>query len=112
MVRSIEQAVDASFQEAKLDERDKDTGFVLVLDGDKAKETVHGFAQKAQDAARQVADKARAFEWEGSGIQRVLGRVKSVCGYIWRSLCKMASSMSIMWTGMLWGAVSSQRSGL
>lgn len=103
MVRSIEQAVDASFQEAKPDERDKDTGFVLVLDGDKAKETVHGFAQKAQDAARQVADKARAFEWEGSGIQRVLGRVKSVCGYIWRSLCKMASSMSIMWTGMLWG---------
>ena len=103
MVRSIEQAVDASFQEAKLDERDKDTGFVLVLDGDKAKETVHGFAQKAQDAARQVADKARAFEWEGSGIQRVLGRVKSVCGYIWHSLCKMASSMSIMWTGMLWG---------
>lgn len=103
MVRSIEQAVDGSFQEAKPDERDKDTGFVLVLDGDKAKETVHGFAQKAQDAARQVADKARAFEWEGSGIQRVLGRVKSVCGYIWRSLCKMASSMSIMWTGMLWG---------
>lgn len=103
MVRSIEQAVDASFQEAKPDERDKDTGFVLVVDGDKAKETVHGFAQKAQDAARQVADKARAFEWEGSGIQRVLGRVKSVCGYIWRSLCKMASSMSIMWTGMLWG---------
>src|SRR5699024_5546317 len=31
MVRSIEQAVDASFQEAKPDERDKDTGFVLVV---------------------------------------------------------------------------------
>lgn len=101
MVRSIEEAVDASFQEAKPDERD--TGFVLIVDGDKAKEAVHGFAQKAQDAARQVADKARAFEWEGSGIQRVLGRIKNVCGYIWRSLCEMASSMSIMWTGMLWG---------
>lgn len=101
MVRSIEEAVDASFQQAKPDERD--TGFVLIVDGDKAKEAVHGFAQKAQDAARQVADKARAFEWEGSGIQRVLGRVRNVFGYIWRSLCEMASSMSIMWTGMLWG---------
>lgn len=103
MVRSIEQAVDASFQEDKPDERDKDTGFVLVLDGDKAKETVHGFAQKAQDAARQVADKARSFQWEGSGIQNVLGKVKSVLGRAWHGLCDMASRMNVMWAGMLWG---------
>ena len=103
MVRSIEQAVDASFQEDKPDERDKDTGFVLVLDGDKAKETVHGFAQKAQDAARQVADKARSFQWEGSGIQNVLGKVKSVLGRAWHGLCDVASRMNVMWAGMLWG---------
>lgn len=103
MVRSIEQAVDASFQEHKPDERDKDTGFVLVLDGDKAKETVHGFAQKAQDAARQVADKARSFQWEGSGIQNVLGKVKSVLGRAWHGLCDVASRMNVMWAGMLWG---------
>lgn len=103
MVRSIEQAVDASFQEDKLDERDKDTGFVLVLDGDKAKETVHGFAQKAQDAARQVADKARSFQWEGSGIQNVLGKVKSVLGRAWHGLCDVVSRMNVMWAGMLWG---------
>ena len=103
MVRSIEQAVDASFQEDKPDERDKDTGFVLVLDGDKAKETVHGFAQKAQDAARQVADKARSFQWEGSGIQNVLGKVKSVLGRAWHGLCDVVSRMNVMWAGMLWG---------
>lgn len=103
MVRSIEQAVDASFQEDKPDERDKDTGFVLVLDGDKAKETVHGFAQKAQDAARQVADKARSFQWEGSGIQNVLGKVKSVLGRAWHGLCDVVSHMNVMWAGMLWG---------
>lgn len=103
MVRSIEQAVDASFQEAKPDERDKDTGFVLVLDGDKAKEAVHGFAQKAQDAARQVADKARSFQWEGSGIQSVFEKLKGTLGRIWHSLCDMASRMDVMWTGMLWG---------
>lgn len=103
MVRSIEQTVDASFQEDKPDERDKDTGFVLVLDGDKAKETVHGFAQKAQDAARQVADKARSFQWEGSGIQNVLGKVKSVLGRAWHGLCDVVSRMNVMWAGMLWG---------
>ena len=103
MVRSIEQAVDASFQGDKPDERDKDTGFVLVLDGDKAKETVHGFAQKAQDAARQVADKARSFQWEGSGIQNVLGKVKSVLGRAWHGLCDVVSRMNVMWAGMLWG---------
>lgn len=103
MVRSIEQAVDASFQEDKPDERDKDTGFVLALDGDKAKETVHGFAQKAQDAARQVADKARSFQWEGSGIQNVLGKVKSVLGRAWHGLCDVVSRMNVMWAGMLWG---------
>ncbi len=103
MVRSIEQAVDASFQEHKPDERDKDTGFVLVLDGDKAKETVHGFAQKAQDAARQVADKARSFQWEGSGIQSVFEKIKGALGRVWHSLCDMASRMNVMWAGMLWG---------
>lgn len=103
MVRSIEQAVDASFQEDKPDERDKDTGFVLVLDGDKAKETVHGFAQKAQDAARQVADKARSFQWEGSGIQSVFEKIKGTLGRVWHSLCDMASRMNVMWAGMLWG---------
>lgn len=103
MVRSIEQAVDASFQEDKPDERDKDTGFVLVLDGDKAKETVHGFAQKAQDAARQVADKARSFQWEGSGIQNVFEKIKRALGRVWHSLCDMASRMNVMWAGMLWG---------
>ena len=103
MVRSIEQAVDASFQEDKPDERDKDTGFVLVLDGDKAKETVHGFAQKAQDAARQVADKARSFQWEGSGIQSVFEKIKGALGRVWHSLCDMASRMNVMWAGMLWG---------
>lgn len=101
MVRSIGEAVDASFQEIK--PADKDTGFVLIVDGDKAKETVQGFAQKAQDAARQVAEKARTFQWEGSGVQSVLQRVGAVLKKLWHELCDMLSHMSVMWAGMLWG---------
>lgn len=101
MVQSIGDAVDASFREIK--PADKDTGFVLVVDGDKAKEAVHGIAHKAQDAARQMADKARAFQWEGSGVQSVLQRVCEVLKKLWHELCDMLSHMSVMWFGMLWG---------
>ena len=102
-VQPIEQVIDASFREAPPDKPQSGIGFVPAADRETAREAVHGLAHKAQDAARQVADKARSFRWEGSGIQNVFDQVKSVLGRAWHSLCDVVSRMSVMWFGMLWG---------
>lgn len=103
MVRSIEQAVDASFQEVPEGKPQRDTGFVMVVDGEKAKGAVQGLARKVQDAAGKAADKARSFDWEGSRLQHIWHRVRDTAHRLWQNLCEMLSRMSLLSTGMLCG---------
>lgn len=103
MVRSIEQAVDAGFQEVPEGKPPRDTGFVLVVDGEKAKGAVQGLARKVQDAAGKAADKARSFDWEGSRLQHIWHRVRDTAHRLWQNLCEMLSRMSLLSTGMLCG---------
>src|SRR5699024_1268999 len=103
MVRSIEQAVDASFQEVPEGKPQRDTGFVMVVDGEKAKGAVQGLARKVQDAAGKAADKARSFDWEGSRLRHIWQRVRDAARRLWQNLCEMLSRMSLLSTGMLCG---------
>lgn len=104
-VRSMMQAVDASLRDETAGQLEADTGFARITDGKagKAKETVHGFAQKAQGAARRAADKAKNLKWEGSGAQSLLSRMHSGLSRLWHSLCDTVGHMSVMWFGLLWG---------
>ena len=76
-------------------------GMILQIDADKVQERVQDFAQKAQSTARRAVDKAKQFEWEGSGAQNIFRRTVEAVKRLWRTVCGAINRMGLMEQGLL-----------
>lgn len=88
------------------------TGF--SVDGEKIQATVQDFAHKTQDTVQELAQKtqgamhkavqkAKAFEWNGSRLQRLLSKIRDELCRVGAALCKVLSRLDIMGLGMVLG---------
>lgn len=89
------------------------TGF--SVDGEKIQATVQDFAHKTQDTVQELAQKtqgamhkavqkAKAFEWNGSRLQRLLSKIRDELCRVGAALCKVLSRLDIMGLGMVLGS--------
>lgn len=89
------------------------TGF--SVDGEKIQATVQDFAHKTQDTVQELAQKtqgamhkavqkAKAFEWNGSRLQRLLSKIRDELRRVGAALCKVLSRLDIMGLGMVLGS--------
>lgn len=89
------------------------TGF--SVDGEKIQATVQDFAHKTQDTVQELAQKtqgamhkavqkAKAFEWNGSRLQRLLSKIRDELRRVGAVLCKVLSRLDIMGLGMVLGS--------
>ena len=89
------------------------TGF--SVDGEKIQATVQDFAHKTQDTVQELAQKtqgamhkavqkAKAFEWNGSRLQRLLSKIRDGLHRVGAALCKVLSRLDIMGLGMVLGS--------
>ena len=85
------------------------------MDGEKIQATVQDFAHKTQDTVQELAQKtqgamhkavqkAKAFEWNGSRLQRLLSKIRDELCRVGAALCKVLSRLDIMGLGMVLGS--------
>ena len=85
------------------------------VDGEKIQATVQDFAHKTQDTVQELAQKtqgamhkavqkAKAFEWNGSRLQRLLSKIRDELRRVGAALCKVLSRLDIMGLGMVLGS--------
>lgn len=85
------------------------------VDGEKIQATVQDFAHKTQDTVQELAQKtqgamhkavqkAKAFEWNGSRLQRLLSKIRDELRRVGAALCKVLSRLDIMELGMVLGS--------